>query len=110
MACGVYNSSGKSALETTERGGRSVSEIGTHVSRGKDKRNKMEFHGLAGASPTRAPSAVEAGLESDVQAHLGRQLRALYDEVAGEPVPDRFRKLLEQLEQMEAKPQPKRDA
>jgi hypothetical protein len=84
--------------------------MGTHVSRDKDKRNRMEFHGLAGASPTRAPAAVEAGLESEVQAHLGRQLRALYDEVAGQPVPDRFRKLLDQLEQMEAKAKPHSEA
>lgn len=106
----MHSNIGNLALGTTERGGRSLREMGTHVSRDKDKRNRMEFHGLAGASPTRAPAAVEAGLESDVQAHLGRQLRALYDEVAGQPVPDRFRKLLDQLEQMEAKAKPHSEA
>jgi hypothetical protein len=74
----------------------------THVSRDKDKRNIMETQGVAGAGPARPP-VTEAGLERDVQAHLGRQLRALYDEVASQPVPDRFLKLLEQLEQREAK-------
>jgi hypothetical protein len=72
------------------------------VSRDKDKRNEMEIQGLTGASPSRPPSVVEAGLESDIQAHLGRQLRALYDEVANQPVPDRFRVLLEQLALKEA--------
>jgi hypothetical protein len=37
-------------------------------------------------------------LEPDVQAHLGRQLRAVYDEMASQPVPDRFIQLLDALE------------
>ena len=37
-------------------------------------------------------------LEADVQAHLGRQLRAVYDEMASQPVPDRFIELLDALE------------
>jgi hypothetical protein len=40
----------------------------------------------------------EATLETDLQAHIGRQLRAVYDEVVNEPVPDRFLRLLEELE------------
>jgi hypothetical protein len=76
--------------------------MGTHVSRDKDKRTEMEIRGLTGALPSRPPGIVEAGLESDIQAHLGRQLRALYDEVATQPVPDRFRFLLEELERKEA--------
>ena len=43
-----------------------------------------------------------ATLETDVQAHIGRQLRAVYDEVVNEPVPDRFVKLLEELERKRA--------
>ncbi len=81
----------------------------THVARDKDKRHIMETQGVAGAPPARPPGAVEAGLEREVQTHLGRQLRALYDEVASQPVPDRFLKLLEQLEEKEAK-QSKGDA
>ena len=42
-------------------------------------------------------------LGGDLQAHIGRQLRAVYDEVANEAVPDRFLKLIEELEQKEAK-------
>lgn len=72
------------------------------MSRDKDKRLEMEIQGLAGAAPPRPPVIMEAGLESDIQAHLGRQLRALYDEVANQPVPDRFRTLLDALARKEA--------
>jgi hypothetical protein len=37
-------------------------------------------------------------LEVDLQAHIGRQLRAVYDEVVNEAVPDRFLQLLDELE------------
>jgi hypothetical protein len=46
--------------------------------------------------------ARDAMLEADLQAHIGRQLRAVYDEVVNEEVPDRFRKLLEELERKQA--------
>lgn len=36
-------------------------------------------------------------LDPKLQAHIGRQLRQLYDEMVSEPVPDRFRALLDQL-------------
>jgi hypothetical protein len=42
-------------------------------------------------------------LEADLQAHIGRQLRAVYEEVVNEAVPDRFLKLLEELERKKAK-------
>ena len=37
-------------------------------------------------------------MEADLQAHIGRQLRQVYEEVVSEAVPDRFLKLLEELE------------
>ena len=40
-------------------------------------------------------------LDRSLQAQLGRQLRAIYSDVADEPVPDRFVKLLEELETKE---------
>ncbi len=43
-----------------------------------------------------------AGLGPELQAHIGRQLRAVYDEVAQQPVPDRFLKLLDELERKQA--------
>ncbi len=40
----------------------------------------------------------EAGLEPLLQAHIGRKLREYYDSAAREPVPDRFKMLLDRLE------------
>lgn len=39
-----------------------------------------------------------SGMSSDLQAHIGRQLRAMFDEVAQEPIPDRFLQLLNDLD------------
>ena len=49
------------------------------------------------------PAVPGAMLESDLQAHIGRQLRAVYEEVVNEEVPDRFLRLLRELEQKEGK-------
>jgi hypothetical protein len=42
-------------------------------------------------------------LDRSLQAQLGRQLRSIYSDVASEPVPERFIKLLEDLETLEAR-------
>jgi hypothetical protein len=42
-------------------------------------------------------------LEADLQAHIGRQLRAVYEEVVNEAVPEQLLKLLEELERKKAK-------
>lgn len=47
----------------------------------------------AGTGPT---------LDSESQAQIGRMLKAMYDEVAQEQVPDKFLELLRQLEEKEA--------
>jgi hypothetical protein len=36
-------------------------------------------------------------LGPDLRAHLGAQLRAMYHEIVSDPVPERFRRLLEEL-------------
>jgi len=41
--------------------------------------------------------AQQPRLDSDLQAVIGQQLRAVYHEILDEPVPDRFVRLLEQL-------------
>ncbi len=41
-------------------------------------------------------------MDPELQAFIGRQLQATYDEVLNEPVPDRFLALLEQLEKVKA--------
>ncbi len=38
-------------------------------------------------------------LDENIQSHIGRRLRSLFDAVAQEPVPERFLDLLDQLEQ-----------
>jgi hypothetical protein len=49
-----------------------------------------------------ASTAEGAILDPELQAHIGRQLRTVYDGVLNEPVPDRFLKLLEALEREQA--------
>jgi hypothetical protein len=46
-------------------------------------------------------AAVQMGAprQRDVKDYIGRQLKALYDEVANQPVPDRFKELLDRLDQ-----------
>ena len=43
-------------------------------------------------------------IEPKLQAHIGQKLREYYDHLAAEPVPDRFKALLDQLENAEVKP------
>jgi hypothetical protein len=52
----------------------------------------------ADTNPSASDPTKGAILEADLQAHIGRQLRAVYDEVVSEAVPDRFLRLLEELE------------
>jgi hypothetical protein len=44
-------------------------------------------------------------LDSETRKHIGRMLKATYDEVAHEPVPDKFIDLLKQLEKSEPRKQ-----
>lgn len=43
-----------------------------------------------------------AMLDADLQAHIGRQLRAVYEEVVNEAVPEHLLRLLEGLERKQA--------
>ncbi len=42
---------------------------------------------------------IEPTLEPVLQAHIGKQLRRMYDAMIREPVPDRFKVLLDRLEE-----------
>jgi hypothetical protein len=53
-------------------------------------------------APTPVPAAGDIAMEPELQAFIGRQLQATYDEVLNEPVPDRFLELLQELEQDKA--------
>jgi hypothetical protein len=41
------------------------------------------------------------GLDGETRKHIGRMVKATYDEVAHAPVPDKFLALLKQLEALE---------
>jgi len=45
----------------------------------------------------------KAVIGQDIQAHLGQKLKASYNELVRQPVPDKFRQLLEELERRERK-------
>ena len=52
----------------------------------------------AAATRSKRPNAKPAKLGRDVQARLGQQLRAMYDEVVNQGVPDRFSDLIDRLD------------
>ena len=54
------------------------------------------------APPPGQPTPDASGLEPELQDHIGIQLRAVYNEVLNEPVPDRFLQLLADLERKQA--------
>ena len=54
-----------------------------------------------GSEPLEANS--EPAIDRGVQKHLGRKLQASYEDLVSQPVPERFRRLLEELEQREKK-------
>ncbi|HKA72128.1 MAG TPA: NepR family anti-sigma factor [Xanthobacteraceae bacterium] len=53
--------------------------------------------------PSAAPSRAQGRLGRDVQAKIGNQLRAIYDDVVQEGVPDRFVELLKRLDKKDEK-------
>jgi hypothetical protein len=58
------------------------------------QQNPME----AAATRNKKVNAKPAKLGRDVQARLGQQLRALYDDVVNQGVPDRFSDLIDRLD------------
>ena len=50
------------------------------------------------AQRPKKPNAKPAKLGREVQARLGQQLRAMYDEVLNQGVPDRFAELINRLD------------
>ncbi|HZP70535.1 MAG TPA: NepR family anti-sigma factor [Pseudolabrys sp.] len=50
------------------------------------------------ATRNKRPSSKPAKLSRDVQARLGQQLRAMYDEVVNQGVPERFSELINRLD------------
>jgi hypothetical protein len=74
--------------------------------------NKHSKNGLDG-EPTAASDAdygnteleadQEPMLDQAIQKHLGRKLQATYNDLVSQPVPDKFRQLLDELERQEKK-------
>lgn len=66
-----------------------------------DQNDTTPTKGTKGAPPSgarrRQPKA-GASVQMQVQDHIGRQLRAVYDDLLSQPVPERFLELLEQLD------------
>ncbi len=50
-----------------------------------------------------SPGKTDAKLGRDIQAKIGQQLRALYDDVLNQGVPDRFADLLNRLDKPDSK-------
>ncbi|HEY8277846.1 MAG TPA: NepR family anti-sigma factor [Methyloceanibacter sp.] len=56
--------------------------------------NQAAEHGAADAGVE-----LDSGLTPALQAHIGRHVRAVFDEVAREPIPEHLLRLLNDLEQ-----------
>ena len=75
----------------------------------KDRRRKMPGaskemnqaaeHGAADAGGDTQGVELDSGLTPALQAHIGRHVRAVFDEVAREPIPEHLLRLLKDLEQ-----------
>ena len=82
----------------------SAISVDTHPSGEPDAKQQADAE-VAETMELRRPSDMHhtprGMLDRSLQAQLGRQLRAVYSDIAEEPVPDRFVKLLEALEARE---------
>jgi hypothetical protein len=56
------------------------------------------------ATKSSAPGK-QGGLNAEIQSRIGHQLRAMYDDVVRQGVPDRFAELIRKLDVPEANPQ-----
>ncbi len=52
----------------------------------------------AGPQAIKEGAPVRDGMSPVLQAHIGRQVRAMFDEVAEEPIPDHLLRLLQDLD------------
>ena len=66
---------------------------------GNMAQNRLDWLVLHPAASARGVSlAEEPGLDRGIQDHIGAKLRAMYDELRDQPVPDRFLELLGELD------------
>lgn len=62
------------------------------------QKGKQSIAAVSQASLSTVNPSPEPGLDRVIQARIGDNLRAMYDELLQQPVPDRFRDLLGELE------------
>jgi hypothetical protein len=62
------------------------------------QKGKRSLAAVSQASAPKLNALPEPGLDRAIQSRIGDNLRAMYDELLQQPVPDRFRDLLGQLE------------
>ena len=53
----------------------------------------------AKAGPGGVGREATPGLVPQIQDHIGRQMRAVYEDVLNQPVPDRFKELMDKLDE-----------
>jgi Anti-sigma factor NepR len=87
----------KSSEKPTVHDGVAAAAAGSSVVRMGGKETTMHMESGNG----KERPGPEKTIGPDVQDHLGRKLKASYDELVRQPVPDKFRELLEELERRE---------
>ena len=55
--------------------------------------------------PKNATPGKQGGLNAEIQSRIGHQLRAMYDDVVRQGVPDRFAELIRKLDAPDGNPQ-----
>ena len=88
-----------SQQEQRKQSHQSMGQNKPYLAHSKDDREREG--GMDPPRPSDLCGAPRGMLDRSLQAQLGRQLRAIFSDVAQEPVPDRFIKLLEALEARE---------
>jgi hypothetical protein len=66
---------------------------------GANKKMDRAVEKRAGMSGETQGAEPDGGLSPGLQAHIGRHVRAVFDEVAREPIPEHLLRLLKELEQ-----------
>jgi hypothetical protein len=69
--------------------------------RASAKRQRGSETGVSVIKRVPAPKRRRPSLDSNVQEHIGGQLRAIYNGVLNEPIPDRFLELLEEMDRVQ---------
>jgi hypothetical protein len=88
-----------SQQEQRKQSQQSMGQNKPYLAHSKDDREREG--GMDPPRPSDLCGAPRGMLDRSLQAQLGRQLRAIFSDVAQEPVPERFIKLLEALEARE---------